>query len=452
MRELPAFKLDFPMKALSPFFCTLLVGSLLASASSPKAQRDEALQEAAKEKKDLIMIFSGASWNQASQDFEKNILKAPEFQKAVDPHFKQAFFEIPPTRDGAHEDLLAFEKTYRFSRIPTLILTDSSGRPYAYLETQEKETAAFLKQLEESRQIRVKRDQAFEAALKEEGKKRAETFVKALKTLPQRIILEFYEKELKMIEEADPKGETKYAGEVRKARAIEEERARYNELFSKRQYDQIIKQAKTEGKDLTGEDAQRLKLYEVQALFSQKKYDAALKEVTLLKEMAPESDLGKRADQFSKQIEAAKMRQKRREEAAKKPKKPVVSKPVAIVTDVEVLRQDVKKAADELAQAEAKEKEAIQAREDLAAKMASLEAELEALREQEKASAEAVKKATETKEKMARKATAMKEVLENHLAMEKRKREVSELEKKAAELQKQAEELREKAEEVRKGK
>ncbi|MDB4288432.1 hypothetical protein N9947_00515 [bacterium] len=64
---------------------------------------------------------------------------------------------------------------------------------------------------------------------------------------------------------------------------------------------------------------------------------------------------------------------------------------------------------------------------------------------------EAAKKAKENADKLAKKSKMMKEVIENHEAMEKRKRDISGLEKKAAELQKQAEALRKKSGEIKKG-
>jgi prefoldin subunit 5 len=53
---------------------------------------------------------------------------------------------------------------------------------------------------------------------------------------------------------------------------------------------------------------------------------------------------------------------------------------------------------------------------------------------------------------MARKTQALKDVVENHEAMERRKREIGELEKRAADLQKQAADLRKEADKIKKGK
>lgn len=441
------------MKTIALLTSALVLLPLTSGADSPKVQLDKACQQARAAKKDVLLIFSGSQWHQNSKDFEAKVLKAEKFVEATSKDFVQALIEIPPTREEAHQELLDFDKTYQFRSIPTLILTDAQGRPYGNtIPAQDEELDKFIARLGELRKIRVERDKDFEAAQKAQGKEKAELIVKALKSLPQETIGAFYEAELVMIEKADPKNETGYAGEIRKAQAIAQEQARYNELFSGRKYDEIIKTSQAEVAKLQGEDAQRVKLYEVKALYAQRKYEEALREVNVLEKMAPDSELGKRSAQFSSQIQGAIEREKRMKEAAEKRKQPVVSKPVAIVTDIKLLQADAKKAEGDLAKALETEKALTKEKEEIAAKIKATQAELMALQQNEKASAEKLTQASAEREKLARKAQAMKEVVENHLAMEKRKREVSELEKKAVELQKQADDLRKKAGEIREGK
>jgi len=133
-------------------------------------------------------------------------------------------------------------------------------------------------------------------------------------------------------------------------------------------------------------------------------------------------------------------------------KKPIVSKPVAIVTDINALKKEAKEIEAAAAMAIVKEEKLKKSNVASAKKISDLEAELKKLREGDKKAAEALKKASVEREKLARKATAMKEVVENHEAMEKRKRDIGLLEKKAAELKKQGEELRKKAAGIQQGK
>jgi chromosome segregation ATPase len=85
-------------------------------------------------------------------------------------------------------------------------------------------------------------------------------------------------------------------------------------------------------------------------------------------------------------------------------------------------------------------------------KIKTAEAALNALRDAGKKADTVLKNAVTEREKLARKAQAMKDVVENHEAMEKRKRDISELEKRASALQKQADDLRKQADKIKKGK
>ena len=442
------------MKPLTLFASALIVIPSLLQAKAPKELLKEAQAEAAKSKKDVLMIFSGSAWHPQSKSLEEKILKTEPFKKGIEKDFVQVLFEVPRTREEAHKHLLEFEQDYHFSNIPSVILTDSRGRPYAYSSETRENVADYLNHLTELHQVRVDRDKSFEAASKEEGLKRAEIYVKALKALPQQVIRDYYAPELTLIADADKEGKTGYVAEIKKAEALKQEQARYNQMFRDKKYDEIIKASQKDGANLKGEDAQRIKMYEVQALYSLKKYDEAAAAVTAMKKLAPESDLGKRADQFTTQITGAKARAEKMAEMAKnpKPRKPIVSKPVAIVTDINELKNDAKKAEEELVKAIATEKELQKAKAEADQKIATAEADLKKLRDAAKKASDALKKATSDREKMARKTQALKDVVENHEAMERRKREIGELEKRAADLQKQAADLRKEADKIKKGK
>lgn len=423
-------------------------------AKAPKELLKEAQNSAAKSQKDVLMIFSGSDWHAQSQSFEEKVLKTDPFKKAMDKDFVQVLFKVPRTREEAHKHILELEQDYHFKTIPSVVLTDFQGRPYAYSSETRENAAEYLKLLAEQRQVRVDRDKLFAAAFKEKGPKRAELYVKALKALPQNFIRDYYAPELTLIAEADKDGKTGYVAEIKKAEALKQEKARYNQMFRDKKYDEIVKTSQKDGKDLKGEDAQRIKMYEVQALYSLKKYDESITAINAMKNLAPESDLGKQGEKFSKQIKGAKIRAEKMKEMAKnpKPRKPIVSKPVAIVSDINELKEDAKKAEDDLVKAIAEEKDLQKAKAEADQKIVTAEATLNKLRDAATKAAEALKKAAEGREKMARKAQAMKDVIENHEAMEKRKRDVSELEKRAGELQKQADELRKQADKIKKGK
>ena len=445
------------MKTFPFIIAALCAFPLTIFGQTPKELVESAKKNATQAKKDVLMIFSAASWQAGSKNFEEKVLQSDEFKKATEKDLVNVIVPIPRTREEAHKELLELEKEYRFQSIPSVILTDSQGRPYAYSATIKETPADYLAHLKELRQIGLERNKLFDAGSKAKGLERAELYVKALRTLPQSSIEKFYAPELELISKADPEGKTGYVQEIEKAAALVLEKERFNTLLRDKKYDEVVKTAQAERAELKGEDAQRFMMYEIQALYSLKKYDDAGKVIEGMKKMAPESDLGKRADQFLAQIKGAKAREERMKEAAKNPKvkvpsKPIVSKPVAIVNDINELKKDAKAIDDELAKAVATEEKLKKEKAERSKRIEALEGELAKLREEEKKAVEVLKTATSEREKLARRSQAMKDVVENHEAMEKRKRDIKELEKRASELQKQAEELRKKAGDIKKGK
>ena len=69
---------------------------------------------------------------------------------------------------------------------------------------------------------------------------------------------------------------------------------------------------------------------------------------------------------------------------------------------------------------------------------------MKALKEGNAKSATDLKQSLEAAERLSKKSRMMKEVIENHEAMERRKRDISELEKRAAKLAAESEKLRKK--------
>ena len=182
------------------------------------------------------MIFSGSGWHPRSKSFEEKVLKTDPFKKAMGKDFVQVLFAIPRTRDEAHEQILELEQDYHFKTIPSVVLTDFKGRPYAYSSEIREDATEYLKHLGEMHQVRVDRDKAFAAAFEEKDLKRAELYVNALKALPQNFIRDYYAPELTLIAEADKDGKTGYVAEIKKAEALKQEKARYNMMFRDKKY------------------------------------------------------------------------------------------------------------------------------------------------------------------------------------------------------------------------
>jgi len=398
----------------------------LLSGEPPNDKLAHAIELAGKEKKDLMMILTGSSWSEKSKKFNQEIIGSEGFKAFTSEKYVTVVFELPLRYEDAHPDVFEIQKKYQFRQLPTIILTDQEGRPYAYTGVKEGGLEPYLEHLAELHSLRIERDRLLTQAGEKEDAQRVNLLVQALQSLPQMIVPIFYEAELQLIEKADPTGRDDYVPSIRRSQALAKEREGYNALFREKKYDEIFKKAKDEASKKTGEDAQRLLLYAIRSLADQEKYDEAS---ALVKEMAkldPQSELGKREERYLTMLNNAKERKNR----PPKPAGPIVSKPVAVVTDLEELRKDAQQIAQDFKQSEVELVQVNQKAQTAALKIKNLETQLAKAREEEKSLGEEQKQAVAKREKLARKAKAMQEVIANHEAMEKRKQEASQREKK----------------------
>ena len=398
----------------------------LLSGETPNDKLARAIELAGKEKKDLMMILTGSSWSEKSKKFDQEIIGSEGFKAFTAEKYVTVVFELPLRYEDAHPDVFEIQKKYQFRQLPTIILTDQEGRPYAYTGVKEGGLEQYLEHLAELHSLRIERDRLLTQAGEKEDAQRVNLLVQALQSLPQMIVPIFYEAELQLIEKADPTGRDDYVPSIRRSQALAQEREGYNALFREKKYDEIFKKAKDEASKKTGEDAQRLLLYAIRSLADQEKYDEAS---ALVKEMAkldPQSELGKREERYLTMLNNAKERKNR----PSKPAGPIVSKPVAVVTDLEELRKDAQQIAQDFKQSEVELVQVNQKAQTAALKIKNLETQLAKAREEEKSLGEERKQAVAKREKLARKAKAMQEVIANHEAMEKRKQEASQREKK----------------------
>ncbi len=129
---------------------------------------DDAKKIAAAEHKDLLVNFTGLEWCGACMDLDREVLSRQEFNTA-EQTFVLVDIDLPSHREelGELQDLYnAWLKQYFIHGLPTIMLADAAGRPYAYFTgyDEESDVAAFMKRLESARVERAARDRAFAAA------------------------------------------------------------------------------------------------------------------------------------------------------------------------------------------------------------------------------------------------------------------------------------------------
>jgi S1-C subfamily serine protease len=119
--------------------------------------------QAARDGKDILLVFDGSDWCGYSKRLAQQVLLTPTFRRRASEQFVLVFLDFPrgkeaqaKVQDAARNARL--EKQFGVEGFPTLILADAQGRPYAvtgYHEFGPEEYSAHLLKLQE---IRIRRD------------------------------------------------------------------------------------------------------------------------------------------------------------------------------------------------------------------------------------------------------------------------------------------------------
>lgn len=404
--------------------------------------------------KSMLLVFVGGEWHEPSQKFREEILKNVEFKKKIEEDFLIHVLEYSKKEEEIDETLKSLREKYRANRFPAILQTDADGRPFGYTGFRAGGAEALVKDLEQALELLGKRDEAFAEAEKATGVDRAKAIEKGLRLFPPSILREHYAAQLAAIKKADPKGETALLGELEKSESLERERNAYGQLFEAKGFDQVIQKSKKAASQAEGEDAQRLLMYGIQALVSQKKYDEANKAIDAMAKLAPESNFGRSASRYRQVVSGMKARANAKPLGAgakpqlsarpAKPRGPIVSKPVAVVNNVKPLEDDLKALRVELAKINKKVSESAKQDQGVLAQLEEVEKSLASLKKRQADREAKLAPLKEEQERLTKKEKALSEVIENYHAMEKRKKDTKALEKEVAEDQKKAKAIREK--------
>ncbi len=170
--------------------CTAMVVATMAlSLSASEVWTDDfaaAKTQAAKEKKDMLLDFTGSDWCIWCQRLHQEVLNIDTFQSAAQKNFVLVELDFPrekqlpaPTRKQ-NEDL---RKQFAIEGYPSIYLTDEKGRPYAKTGYAAGGPEKYLESLEKLRAQKGPRDEALNKADKATGVERAKLLDQALTLL-----------------------------------------------------------------------------------------------------------------------------------------------------------------------------------------------------------------------------------------------------------------------------
>lgn len=169
--------------------------------------------------RDIMLEFTGKEWCPPCIHLRTKIMETAEFEQAVGdkyvlvevifPRLPSAVAAIPEEQRNANEKLLTHHRIE--TGLPTVLLLDAEGYPYAQVAGVRRTTADYLKALDEAASVRTKRDAAFARAEGLQGLERAAALAEGLNAIPENC-RDKYPEQVKEINALDPENTLGYAG------------------------------------------------------------------------------------------------------------------------------------------------------------------------------------------------------------------------------------------------
>lgn len=306
------------------FAASLSFSSAFAGGEGWSHDFEAAKKQAAAEKKDLLVDFTGSDWCGWCIKLNDEVFKHDEFKNGVKDKFVLVELDFPRDKEkaGVTEEIAkqneALQEKFGIQGFPTILLLDASGKPFAKTGYQAGGAEKYVTHLDELRAHKGERDAALKKAGEAKGVEKAKALVSALKAmdLEDTAVSNFYGDVTAQIKEADPKDETGFTKGIEdktKFADFQKElntQAQKNDKFvSALAYvDETVKKG-----NFTGELQQQVVATKASLLAMSGKFDEAIKTVDEAKAIAPDSEVGKMMDTFKERLSAAK------ESAAKKP-------------------------------------------------------------------------------------------------------------------------------------
>ncbi len=112
---------------------------------------DKAFAQAKKEKKPLLVEFTGSDWCPPCIAMRKNVFSKKEFVDAASKKFILVELDFPRGDEKLKEKNDPYAKEYKIEGFPTVILFDSEGKEFdRFFASEYPKTDLFLKHLDEA--------------------------------------------------------------------------------------------------------------------------------------------------------------------------------------------------------------------------------------------------------------------------------------------------------------
>lgn len=290
-----------------------------------------AMEKAAKEGKDIFMEFTGSDWCPPCINLKKTVLDSEVFKTQMPESYILLKLDNPRDKSKqSPEEIEQYKKLsaeFKVTGVPTVILLDAKGRPFAKNVGYGGQPAeVYVKDIVAKVDVRKTRDENFAKAEKAEGIDKAKLLDQAIAGLETEMAVAQYkdtvEEIIKLDEENSAGLKTKYEGVLNSVVIKSELQAimrtaqpnNLDDVFAK--LDALVEEKKPQGQGL-----QEVLFMKAQLLF---RGDKAKSKETLLaaQKAAPETPVAKQIDEILKRFfaddeDAAKKVESKKDEAKK---------------------------------------------------------------------------------------------------------------------------------------
>lgn len=291
-----------------------LLGTSFAGGEGWTTDFEAAKKQAAEQKKDLLIDFTGSDWCGWCIKLNDEVFKHDAFKNGVKDAFVLVELDFPKEKSKLTEEIqkqnAELGKKYAVRGYPTILLADAEGRPYASTGYQKGGPEQYVSHLNELRGKKAARDEAFSSAEKAAGLDKAKALVAALEAmaLDDDIVANFYVDVAGQIADADPEDKTGFTAKASAKKRFTDFQNQLQAIGMKNDHEGALKLVEKTlkeggfGKDQT----QQVMLIRAAILAEQKKFDEALKAADEAKAIHPEGKMVAFIDNFRTKVEAAK--------------------------------------------------------------------------------------------------------------------------------------------------
>lgn len=294
-------------KIISCAITLFLLTSLISAADDIWLSDIEAAKkEAAKNKKDILINFTGSDWCGWCIRLDKEVFSTKTFKEKAPKEFVLVKLDFPRKEEQAEEikkKNRELAQKYGVGGFPSIVLTNADGEIYGKTGYEEGGPEKYLEHLETFQAEKKKSDQLFEKAKKAEGLEKAKLLDKALTLLLENGIQRGHEETIETIKKLDKDNK---AGLKLKYELPEKLKAIWMQAAKTKDADTALTESKKLIK-LTQTDPELLQqVYlfqtDLHMKFKQDK-KAALESLKKAHKTAPDSRIGKNLPEYIKQLE-----------------------------------------------------------------------------------------------------------------------------------------------------